>query len=411
MAQDNQNKNLPAQGEVQDVQPSGLKKRALWTIVFIAIAALTIWAITSQNKGFSLTSFREFIRGLNPLWVIAAFLSVILYILFEAIAILTLCRSLGYRRSFKKGISYSSADIYFSAITPSSTGGQPASAYLMMKDGIPGSFVTAILMINLIMYTFSILILGIFAFLFCPNVFMLFALPSRVLILVGIGTQVGLALAFLLLLKKPSILRWIGAKLLWLLGKLHILRHIDKKLLRFNRAIDSYENCVNSLGKRRRALAKALFFNFLQRAALIAVSVFSYLAAGGTIAGLPDFCTAECMAILGYSFIPIPGAMGVADGLLLNIFTALFGDVAYATNLELLSRSISFYLCVILCGVIFLIRCIRIARRGRYKKKTPSAKEPVSRVEASLEDEASQKDTQQENNKVTDRECPPTIDR
>lgn len=403
MAQDNQNKNLPAKGAVQDVQPSGLRRRALWTIVFVIIAVLTIWAITSQNKGFSLVSFRAFLQGLNPLWLIAAFLSVLAYIGFEALAILTLCRSLGYRRSVKKGVSYSSADIYFSAITPSSTGGQPASAYLMMRDGIPGSIVTAILLINVIMYTFSILILGLLAFLFCPDVFLMFSVPSRVLILVGIGTQVGMALAFLLLLKKPAILRWIGTKLLRLLGKLRILRKIDQKLLRLNNAIDSYENSVNSLGKRRRALAKAFFFNLLQRIALIAVSVFSYLAAGRSFADLPAFCSAECMAILGYCFIPIPGAMGVADGLLLDIFGSLFRDAAFATNLELLSRSISFYLCVILCGVVFLTRCIRIARRGHRKREaSPVSKSPAPESSAPSKEDAPTEDPGKENDKVTD---------
>ena len=257
MTQDNEKKHLPTQEEtVSGAQPSGLKKRALWTIVFIAIAALTIWAITSQNKNFSVGSFREFLTGLNPYWLIAALLSMFVYIFLEGMAILTLCKSLGYRQSLSKGFSYSSADIYFSAITPSSTGGQPASAYFMMKDGIPGSVVTAILSINLIMYTFSILVLGVLAFLFCPEVFLVFSVPSRILILVGVGSQIGLALIFLLLIKKPAIIRWVGSLLLTLLGKLRIIRHVDRKLLRMNNAIDSYERCISSLGKRRRALRR-----------------------------------------------------------------------------------------------------------------------------------------------------------
>ena len=399
MSQNSENKHPPVQEEsVRGAQPSGLRKRALWTIVFIAIAALTIWAITSRNKSFSIVEFRGFLSGLNPVWLIAALLAVLVYIFLEAMAILTLCKSLGYRQSITKGCSYSAADIYFSAITPSSTGGQPASAYFMMKDGIPGSVVTAILLINLIMYTFSILVLGVFAFLFCPDVFMLFSVPSRVLILVGIGMQTGLALIFLLLIKKPAIIRWAGTLLLTLLGKLRIIRHVDRKLLRMNNAIDSYDRCVSSLGKRRRALAKAFCFNLLQRVALIAVSAFSFLAAGGTFGELPSFFSAECMAILGYGFVPIPGAMGIADGLLIDIFTGLFGDAGFATNLELLTRSVSFYLCVILCGVAFLGRCIHIAHKTRRDTKVEkSAQEaPPSHEEAPPQKEA-KKDASSQN--------------
>ncbi|MFR2128888.1 MAG: hypothetical protein ACLS4M_06675 [Eubacterium ventriosum] len=49
-----------------------------------------------------------------------------------------LCGTFGYKRPFRKCLVYSSSDIYFSAITPSATGGQPASAYFMMKDKVWG---------------------------------------------------------------------------------------------------------------------------------------------------------------------------------------------------------------------------------------------------------------------------------
>lgn len=51
----------------------------------------------------------------------AAALCTLLYILLEGLALLTICRALGYRRSVGQGVLYSAADIYFSAITPSAT--------------------------------------------------------------------------------------------------------------------------------------------------------------------------------------------------------------------------------------------------------------------------------------------------
>ena len=55
-----------------------------------------------------------------------------------------------------RGVLYSAADIYFSAITPSATGGQPASALLMVGDGIPTAVTTVVLLLNLAMYNLSI---------------------------------------------------------------------------------------------------------------------------------------------------------------------------------------------------------------------------------------------------------------
>lgn len=353
----------------RDTTSSGLRKKSLWTLVFIAIAVLTVWAITAQNKHFSLSSFREFLGGLNYFWVAVAILAMLAYIGLEGLSLLTLCKSLGYRRSLGKGYSYSAADIYFSSITPSATGGQPASAFLMIKDGIPGSTVTVVLLINLIMYTFAILVLGIASFVFAPFMFGHFSTPSRVLIIIGFIMQALLASFFILLLRKASILRWIGTKLISLLCKLRLLRHKEKKLAKLNAALDSYERCVLTLGKRRSALIKAFFLNLLQRTMLIAVTACSFLASGGSFSDVFAFSGGECMVILGYNFVPIPGAMGIADGLLLDVFGSFLGDGTLATNLELLSRSISFYLCVALCGISFLCRCIMLSRKTRKEAK------------------------------------------
>lgn len=348
---------------------SGIRKKALWTIVFVLVAVLTVWAVTSQTKSFSFRSFWGFLSSLNVGWTFAAFAAMLLYIVFEGTALLAVCQGLGYRRSFGCGYSYSAADIYFSAITPSATGGQPASAYLMLKDGIPGSTVTVALLLNLIMYTFSIIILGIAAFIAAPSVFLHFSLASKILILLGLAMQMGLAAIFILLLRKASVLRFLGNKLLSFLGWIKLIRRVEKKRVKLNASIDAYETCVRSIGKRRGMLFKVLLYNVLQRGMLIAVTVFAFLAAGGAPALSIDVWSAQCMVVLGSNYVPIPGAMGIADGLMLDVFGAFLGDSAMATNLELLSRAISFYLCVILCGISFLLRCAQHSFRTKNRPR------------------------------------------
>ena len=88
------------------------------------------------------------------------------FILFEGFALVVLRRAFGYRRGVWSGYIYSASDIYFSAITPSATGGQPASAYFMIKDGVPGMVVTVTLVANLFMYTLSIIAIGFVCFFF-----------------------------------------------------------------------------------------------------------------------------------------------------------------------------------------------------------------------------------------------------
>ena len=117
---------------------AGMKKTKIWGLIFLVMALFTIWAVIAQSKSFSFAQFQDTLHNSSVGWMIAASVSMLGFIVFEGMALLCIVKALGYPRRFTKGFLYSAADIYFSAITPSATGGQPASAYFMMQDGVPG---------------------------------------------------------------------------------------------------------------------------------------------------------------------------------------------------------------------------------------------------------------------------------
>lgn len=115
------------------------KKKIFWAVASFFIAVLSIWAVVSQNKSFSLDVLLEFIKSAKKEWLAAGFLCMFGFIWFEGLALVRIANHFGYKTNAAKGTVYGGADVYFSAITPSASGGQPASAYFMMKDGIPGT--------------------------------------------------------------------------------------------------------------------------------------------------------------------------------------------------------------------------------------------------------------------------------
>ena len=345
-----------------------IKSKVIWSVVFVLIAALTIFAITSQG-GFSFSEFISFLSSLDPFWVVMAFASMLGIILFEGLAIITIVRSMGYKKHLGHGYIYASGDIYFSAITPSATGGQPASAFFMMKDGIPGPTVTVTLVVNLIMYTFGILILGVIAFILNPSMFLGFSFVSKAFIIVGSVSLCAVAACFIIILVKSSILYAICDWVLDFLARIRIIRKLEPKKRKLREAIDSYAHHVSDLGDKRVMLLKVLIFNILQRASVIAVTLFVFYAQGGAAESGVNVWVAQCMVILGSNTVPIPGAMGISDFLLIDAFGALgFADGA-AMNLNLLSRAISFYTCVILCGASMIVRAISYKVIASNQKK------------------------------------------
>ena len=338
--------------------------KILWSLVSVLIAVATIWAVISQARAFSFDSFLSYFLDASKPWLLAAFLCMLGFIIFEGMAITTICRAFGYHANHKQGFVYSASDIYFSAITPSATGGQPVSAFFMIRDGISGSVTTLVLLINLTMYTVSILCLGLVTLITHPSVFLNFGLLSRILIIVGFLVQGLLTLLFLMLLVKRDLLRKICLPMLHFLCRIKLLRHEEEKRKKLEIYIEEYAMYSRMLREHKVPMLKALIFNLLQRASVISVPLCVFLASGGEFAKAARVWAIQCCTVIGSNTIPIPGAMGVSDYIMLDGFSKAV-QLHNVVNFELLSRSLSFYVCVLLCGITTLIAHLRAGKKKK----------------------------------------------
>ncbi len=365
---DNSN-NLTPTPENGGKKGTSAKSRVLWTLLFVVIAALSVWMVTSQSQTFSIDEFKAFLASASVSYIIAAIVCMLGFIVFEAAALKCLDGAFGYRHSLGKGIVYSATDIYFSAITPSATGGQPVCGMFMMRDGIPGAVTTASLLINLAMYSFSILLIGIFSITFHFNVFSdYFGTVSKLLIVFGLLIQVILTLFIVLLIFREKLLHRICSRVLGFLGKIRLIRKPEKKLKKLDRSMAEYRACIEMIKKSgaRGPLIRAFIFNLLQRISQVSVTMFTFLAASGSPSLADEVWSMQNFVVIGSYCAPIPGAMGVADWLLLDGFGEIMSAAA-ATNLEILSRAASFYLCTMLCGIIVLVKFLLRGTRRRVK--------------------------------------------
>ena len=126
-----------------------IRRKALWAVLFVFIAAGSIWAVFSASKGLSPQEFLQFLKNASPVYLGFSLLSMFGFIFFEGLAVRSLIKAFGYPCSVRESMVYGASDIYFSSITPSATGGQPACAYFMIRNGIPVTMSTVILLMNL----------------------------------------------------------------------------------------------------------------------------------------------------------------------------------------------------------------------------------------------------------------------
>lgn len=338
------------------------KKNIHWMVLFLIIAIISIFSIISISKSFSMDLLINQIHTANIFWLFLAFIAMAGFIVFEAFALRVLIKGLSNKDTSYKSLTYSASDIYFSAITPSATGGQPASAFFMIKDGIPGAKVTVILLLNLILYTFALLFCGIIVFIFQTFIFIEYDLIPKLFIIAGMIALVGMALIFGMLLKYENIICSIASWFIRIGGKFKIVKNIDKKISKLQESMKQYKECANEINGKYKMLFWGFLFNLLQRISQSLVTVFCYLALHGNISNAFHIWSIQIYTIVGSNSVPIPGSIGVVDYLLVKGLNSI-NDVMSAANLELLSRGISFYSCLILSIVITIIGYILRLRK------------------------------------------------
>ena len=343
------------------------RKIILWIIMSVFIGGISIYAVLGQTKEISFSSIFSTLMTVNKIWIVAALICMLGFIYFEACAIRQSCSVLEVDCSVVKCVTYSAADIYFSAITPSATGGQPASACAMVQDGISVMKTTAALIMNLAMYTVSLIVIGGMCLLTRPKLFLYFGNISRMLIITGVGVQLVLASFFILLIKNVRILSFLGEKTIHILKILHLIKNEDHSIEKFRSMMEQYKMCAELFFTRKREIRKILFFNILQRISQIAVTMCVYIALGGGLLSGYDLLAMQSFVVLGSNYVPIPGGMGITDYLMLDGFKG-FLTADRAVKLELIARSLSFYFCIIICGLIFLLRIGVIALKRKVKK-------------------------------------------
>lgn len=336
---------------------SNKKKRIILLCFFIILAILTLFAVTFGNNHFSFKEFVIFLREANHIYIVLAFFTVIIYILFEALAIRSIASSLQYKKSVRDTLVYSSADIYFSAITPSASGGQPMTAYFMYKDKIPGTIIAITLLYNLMMYSLAFLVIGIITFLINPGMYLGFNLISKLLIFIGFVIQAAIFIGFYFLLYKDQLLEKLCSFIIGLGVKIHIVKNPDKYLTKIHNVMDEYKEYAIASKEKKGIWIKALIFNILQRAANIGIALFVFLATDGKLPDLFSIWATQVYVAAGSFCVPIPGGIGVADYIMLDGYNNIM-ELTRAANLQLLSRSISFYCCIIICGIIILVKYI-----------------------------------------------------
>ncbi len=349
---------------------SGRAKKQILNILFLVVLVgitLTVLLVSYRDE-LNFRNIAEFLSGANVWLIVAAFGCMVLFILFEGISIHLVSRRLGHRGKFTSSVAYSTADVYYSAITPSASGGQPASAYYMVRDGMSGGVAGFTLVFNLIAYTAAVIVIGITAFALRPGMFLQFdGNFARVLVILGLSVQtllLGLCVACIFCHK--AVLK-VGNGLITVLAKIRIAKHPDKWRKKLSDEVEKFAASKGVFRSHPALFVETLLINILQRVSQTLIPCLICYAVDPSVSFV-DLFAMQAFVLLGYNFVPLPGGVGAYEYLYVHIYRIRFLP-EFILSAMMVSRLISYYFCIVVSGVYTLV----YHALGIRSKSDPSA--------------------------------------
>ncbi|MBR6727831.1 MAG: flippase-like domain-containing protein [Clostridia bacterium] len=342
----------------------------------VLLALLTFILIKNNSDGLTWDAVVSFFSSCNPWMIVGAVGCLLIFIVFEGLALHLILRKFGQKPRLHQSLAYSTSDIYYSTITPSATGGQPASAFYMVRDGVSGGVAGFALVFNLVCYTGSVLLIGAVALIYNFNEFLGYEFWPKFLILLGLGMQIFLLIFFIsCMIFHGAVLR-VGNGLVGLLHKMHIIKNKEKWLGKVKNVVEKYKTSFESIKHHKGLMVQVFLCNLIQRAANIAITAFVCVSVSDL--GFLELFMMQTLVTLGYNSFPLPGGSGAFEILFSSIYFGAFaagvGDIPMV-----MTRVITYYLAMILCAIYTIVYHMVGGKRAASKE---AAEPPVQ--EASI---------------------------
>ncbi len=341
------------------------KRKTIFNTFFLVI----IFSITSYYilHDQDMTCIMESIISTDVRYWALAVICIVFFIGSESIIIFYMMRSIRQKIHLNRCILYSFVGFFFSCITPSASGGQPAQVYFMKKDKIPIPIATLILMIITIVYKMVLVVLGVVILIIRPAEVMSYLEPILGICYLGLLLNIVCVGLMLLLVFHPTLAHNQLTALIKLLGKMRLIRRVDHYLLKVETAMKQYKDIAVYFRTHRTVIGNVLVITVVQRILLFLITYLVYRSFGLNGTGFITIIILQGMISVAVDMLPIPGGMGISEKLFLLVFTPVFGSVTLPAML--ISRGLSYYTELILSALFTVVALFVIGRKDMERGK------------------------------------------
>ncbi|MBQ8108447.1 MAG: flippase-like domain-containing protein [Ruminococcus sp.] len=317
-------------------------------------------------KGQELGEILEDLGKADLLWVTLAGIATFVFIAGESCIIHYMLRVFGQKTNFLSCLKYSFIGFFFSYITPSSSGGQPAQMYYMKKDGVKIGLSTLIMLLITIAYKSVLVALGAVFLIFNFHTVAEYAGDLDWLLVLGFVLNIAFISMLVAVFFKPNWARKAGIRIVNLLSGWKIVKgdNNEKLITKITRICDNYTMGSTYIRENVVTVVKIFAITLVQRMSLFSVTWLIYKAYGLSGVSFLDIITMQIMIGIAVEMLPLPGAAGITEVAFTTVFGRIFSSQLVKPAM-LISRGLTFYCVLIVGGIVTLWAHIRVIRSDR----------------------------------------------
>lgn len=312
-------------------------------------------------RGADLQALLQTLRGADLRYCILGLVCVVGFVLLESVILRVIFLKLGGKTRMTHCCLYSFVGFFFSCITPSAGGGQPAQVYFMHKDGIPPAASIPVLMLVTIAYKLVLVLYGLGVLLLWPMTLMEALDGLWWWFYLGLGANLLFVSVYIGLLLCPrGTGRILMLGLTWLPVGVKRKQRWGEKL---EQAMIDYKRAADLMKKRFTMVLLVLLLTLLQRTLMFFVT-WLCLRGLGMDGFWGDVVTMQAMIALGTELLPLPGAMGANETMFLRMFGNIFPQTQ-VLPLLILSRGLGYYGQLLISSLFTAVAAMSIGKRKK----------------------------------------------
>lgn len=337
-------------------------------LILLILAALTFAILFNEFNFNEITN--EIINSSHKQFLLLAGAMSLLYLMLYGRFIGICIRAFQEKTTHFKCFLYGCADFFYSAITPSASGGQPVVIYLMAKDGVSYSTSAIAVILQTIAFKVVLLLFNLLSLFFIWDIVEGASFLFRILLILGVVMSLISISLCLASMYRPKYIGKAGRIIIRFLAKIHLIKHEKAKIESFNKTLLEYQEAAYYLKNKMFLLARLLFVTLLQRSAMFSIAFFVYKSFGLSDYSFIEFLCIQALVSLAIDSVPLPGSMGANEYATYLLYGQIYGsnDVIAATAM-LLTRSFTFYFPLLFTSIFIL---------GKQASLHFKAEDPVS---------------------------------